>query len=352
MQKTIGGIQQVGIGIPNVHEAWAWYKKHLSVDIKAFDDEGMAELMLPYTDGKPQSRHAILALNLRGGGGFEIWQYKSRTPEAAPFKVALGDLGIFAVKIKSDNISESYRYFESQKIKISKRIYEGTDGNKHFFIEDPYGNIFQIVESDDWFSKNSCNTGGVAGVIIGVSDIEKSMDFYRNILEYDKVLYDINGKFDEFSLLEGGNDTFRRVLITHSKKRIGAFSKLLGNSTIELIQVKDRPIKKIFENRLWGDLGFIHLCYDVMGIEQFDKDCKAEGHPFTVDSRENGNTFDMGDAAGSFAYIEDPDGTLIELVETHKLPIIDKINWSVKLKNRTKPLPDWILKLLRFKRQK
>ena len=35
-----------------------------------------------------------------------------------------------------------------------------------------------------------------------------------------------------------------------------------------------------------------------------------------------------------FSYIEDPDGTLIEFVETHKLPIIEKLGWYMKLKGR------------------
>jgi len=33
----------------------------------------------------------------------------------------------------------------------------------------------------------------------------------------------------------------------------------------------------------------------------------------------------MGEASGHFAYVEDPDGTLIEFVETHKIPIIKKL---------------------------
>ena len=33
-------------------------------------------------------------------------------------------------------------------------------------------------------------------------------------------------------------------------------------------------------------------------------------------------SFTMGDAGGHFTYIEDPDGYLIEFVETHKIPII------------------------------
>lgn len=357
MRKVISGIQQVGIGIPNVHEAWEWYRKHFNMDIAAFDDEGTAELMLPYTGGKPQDRHAVLALNMKGGGGFEIWQYKSRTPKAANFDIQLGDLGIFAMKIKTANISETYHYFNTQSIEVSKRIFENPNGKKHFFVKDPYGNVFQLVENAEWFVKNQDNTGGAEGVIIGVSDMEKSMRFYRTILGYDRVVYDTQGKFDEFSGLSGGNNTFRRVLLTHSKPREGAFSKLFGNSHLELIQVQDRDANKIFENRFWGDLGFIHLCFDVAGMELFRHDCATEGFPFTVDSRQNGlngKSFDMGEAAGDFAYIEDPDGTLIELVEAHRIPLVKKLGWNLDLKkrNRAKALPNWMVKMLSLKRVK
>jgi hypothetical protein len=53
----------------------------------------------------------------------------------------------------------------------------------------------------------------------------------------------------------------------------------------------------------------------------------------------------MGEAAGRFSYIEDPDGTLIEFVETHKVPIMKKIGWYINLKKRNmlKPLPNWMI---------
>jgi hypothetical protein len=57
----------------------------------------------------------------------------------------------------------------------------------------------------------------------------------------------------------------------------------------------------------------------------------------------------MGEAAGYFAYIEDPDGTLIEFVETHKIPIIKSIGWYLDLRKRSRPeasLPKWMLKAL------
>jgi hypothetical protein len=58
---------------------------------------------------------------------------------------------------------------------------------------------------------------------------------------------------------------------------------------------------------------------------------------FTVDSN---NTFEMDNASGRFCYLEDPD-ILIELVETHKVPILKKIGWFMDLRKRDqeKPLP-------------
>ena len=60
--------------------------------------------MLPYTGGKAQKRHACIAVNLQGGGGFEIWQYSERKPQPVDFQVQVGDLGIFAAKIKSRDV--------------------------------------------------------------------------------------------------------------------------------------------------------------------------------------------------------------------------------------------------------
>ena len=52
-----------------------------------------------------------------------------------------------------------------------------------------------------------------------------------------------------------------------------------------------------------------------------------------------------------FAYVEDPDGTLIEFVETHKIPITKRFGWYLDLWKRrdvTRPLPDWMLRMIRY----
>jgi len=350
--KKIAGIQQIGIGVTDVYEALKWYKEVLGYDVVIFDEAAEAGLMVRYTENKPQKRHAVLAYNFKGGGGFEIWQYTSRTPVPPAFEIQLGDLGIYACKIKSADVAKAYREFQKEEVNIISELKNSPEGKPHFFMKDPYDNIFEIEEGDgdDWLLKQEKPTGGNSGVIIGVSDIEKSIGFYSSILGYDTVVYDEEGVFDDLSGLPGSNEKYRRVLLKHSKKRAGAFSPLLGNSRVELIQSGIRKGKKIYDNRLWGDLGYIHLCYDIIGMDELKKECENLGYPFTVDSA---NSFDMGEAAGHFSYIEDPDGALIEFVETHKIPIIKKIGWYLNLQKRgqLKPLPKWFFKLLASSRK-
>jgi catechol 2,3-dioxygenase-like lactoylglutathione lyase family enzyme len=349
-EKIISGIQQIGIGVTDVHRAWGWYKKYFGMDVRVFEEAAPAELMLPYTGGKPRTRHAALAVNLQGGGGFEIWQYTDRIPQPPSFELQLGDLGIFAVKIKSKDVTATYNWYKSEGVNIIGALNE-TEGKKHFFVRDPYNNLFQIVESTNWFKNENKLTGASYGAIIGVSDIERSKEYYNSILGYDDVIYDTTSVFKDFEGIPGSKNNYRRVLLKHSKPRKGAFSELLGESEIELIQVLDREPVKIFKDRLWGDLGYIHLCFDINGMALLREECKLKNCPFTVDT---GDSFDMGEAAGAFAYNEDPDGTLIEFVETHKIPVMKKIGWYINLRNRNpeKSLPRFMLAAMGLNRAK
>lgn len=349
MKPIISGIQQIGIGNPNVQEAWKWYRQKFGMDIKIFEEAAEANLMLPYTGGKSHKRHAILALNMNGGGGMEIWQYTSRIPQAADFEIQYGDLGIYICKIKSRNLQQTFQFLKNQSVTMVEEISKDPLGNAHFYCKDLYGNVFEIVYSDNWYGNEKFTTGGPYGAVIGVSDIEKSIAFYKDILGYDVILSDQTDTFKDTAVLPGGEIKSRRVLLTHAAERKGPFSKLLGKSEIELVQVFDRSPKKIFENRYWGDLGYIHLCFDIQGMKEMEELCNSKGIIFTVDSA---NSFDMGEAAGHFTYIEDPDGALIEFVETHKIPILKRLGWYLKLKNRNpeKALPNWMLKALALNR--
>ncbi len=352
-KKYICGIQQIGVGVKNFHEAWKWYIPNFGMDIRMFEERAMAEYMLPYTNNKPLERHACLAINLQGGGGFEIWQHTQHTPTAPSFDLQIGDLGIFAGKIKSPDVKAAYEHLSKTSTLLTE-ITKDPSGRDNFYIMDPFNNTWQIVEEGSMFMKKYKKpTGGSYGAVIGTSNPEKAMKLYSDILGYDKVVYDKEGSFPDLKGIPGGEGKFRRVLLQHSEARKGPFSKLFGPTEIELVMTLGRMPKKIYQDRLWGDLGFIHLCFDILGMKTLKEECETKGFPFTVDSdiHPSGKPFDMGVAAGHFSYIEDPDGTLIEFVETHKIPVSKRMGWYIDLwkrKDVTASLPERILKMVRF----
>ncbi|HZY78349.1 MAG TPA: VOC family protein [Cyclobacteriaceae bacterium] len=345
MNWVISGIQQIGIGCKDAEASFKWYRQNFGMNVPVFKDAARANLMTRYTSGKAEDRYAILAMNMQGGGGMEIWQYTSKVSVDQPFKPVLGDTGIYAAKMKALRIHDAFKHFQSNGYVVSKEVRKTPDGALSFFTRDPDGNLFQVIESKDWFKSKGHFTGGVTGAIIGVSSIDKSIELYKTILGATDVIYDVTDDAPDFSELKTTNGKVRRALLAVKQTGLGAFGRLLGKAYVELVEVQGYTPRKIYEGRNWGDMGFIHLCFDVRDMKALGAGVEKVGHKFTVDSADS---FDMGKAAGHFTYVEDRDGTLIEFVETHKVPVLAKLGLYLNLRNRDpkKPLPDWMVGLM------
>lgn len=343
----ISGIQQVGVGTEDFRKTWDWIMDKFGADVRILEDDTVAERMLPYTGGQAQKRHACITVSLQGGGGFEIWQYSQRKPVPCGFEVSIGDLGIFAAKVRCRDI-DAYSKDISSRVTCCSAPGELPDGTPCMYVKDLYGNWYQMVEDKTVYIDEGRLTGGIIGAVVGVSDIKKSMEFYGGVLGYDRVLGDSTGIFDDWSLLPGSGNHYRRVILATSKPRRGAFSGFFSQSTIELVQALDIRPKKIYEGRYWGDPGFIQICFDVTGMKALGRFCASKGYPFTVDSCPGDSEFDMGDASGHFTYCEDPDGTLIEFVETHRIPVVKKLGWFIDMKKRNpeKELPRFLFRMM------
>ena len=349
MKDYISGIQQIGIGVKDASYSLKLYAKLFGMNVLVFDDTSEAHLMHRYTGSKIYKRQALLSLNMQGGGGFEIWQFKNRVAAEPTLLPEYGDLGIYAAKIKCADVTKAHHFFSEQPGITSSSILLDNKSDPYFFLKDTHNNIFNIVSGNHWFQQKNKNVGGVTGAVIGVTDMERSIRFYSLLLNIDDVVYDQVGYEEEG--FTTAKRLYRKVLLQKHPNGKGAFGKLLGSVEIELVQCLDREPVKIYENRYWGDCGFIHLCFDVFDMCGLKLHAEQNGYSFTVDSIDS---FGMEDASGRFCYLEDPDGTLIELVETHKVAIFKKLGLYLNLKKRNleKPLPDWMIKLLSLSRVK
>jgi catechol 2,3-dioxygenase-like lactoylglutathione lyase family enzyme len=349
-EPAIAGIQQVGVGVASADEAFGWYRRHFGFDVRIFDEVADAPLMRGYTGGLAQRRRAILAVNMAGGGGLEIWQFLSRVPAASVAPVVLGHRGLFAARLKTRDANGAMRFLRDRGAEIvSTAVTRDPCDGRHFFARDPFGNHFDIAQDEERFATTAHPIGGVYGVIVGVSDADRSAAFYRSVLGFDRVLLDATDRFADFAPLPGGTERVRRVRLARGRPPAGPFSALLGPAHVELVQSLHCSMPRIYDGRFWGDLGLIHVCFDVRGTDAIHARASDAGHPATVDSA---GSFDMGDAAGRFSYIEDPDGTLVELVETHKVPVVKRLGWYIDLRNRPadRALPKWMVRSLALNR--
>ncbi|MFZ6053421.1 VOC family protein [Halocola ammonii] len=352
MYKRINGIQHVGVAVKDMDASLKFYRKFFGLDIPFFDDEAEAPLMRYYTKNETITKRASMVMNLQGGCAMEVIRATSFDPRPAVFDTRLGDLGIYITQVKCRDLDATYKFCKEEDCNLLTEISERPNGDRTFYLTDLEGNVFQYLEHDEWYSKNGHHSGGVLGCTIGVSDMEKAFSLYKNILGFDRVIYDESKVFDDFKGgVTGGENKMRRVLLTQSKQPGGGFARVTGSTYIELVQVLDREPRKIFDDRIWADLGFVHLGFDVKGMERLGEELKKEGFGFTCDSDE---ALDMGTTKVHCTYIDDPDETWIELIEVYKVPIIEKwgIYLNVEKRDPLKPLPNYMLKALRFSRIK
>lgn len=350
---TVQGIQHLGVGVPQHAEAWAWYRKFFGLDIPFFNAIAPAPLMDIYTNNETITKRAAMVLNLQGGGAMEVVCPTSFQATHAEKDFQLGDLGIFTGIIKSLDVKKAYQFFKENGADLVTDIIQTPNGWDTFYVKDIQGQYFQVIPTKHQFVNNGRVTNGIAGCSIGVSDIDAAKKLYSDILGYDKVVFDSSDVFADWSNLPGGTGKYRRVLLTQANPSGGGFSKLSGETYIELVQdLTERKPNKIYEGRLWGDVGFVHLGFDVRGMKDLGEILDKSGFGFTCDTKD---ILSMGDSTKVHCtYIEDPDGTLIELIEVYKIPIIEKlgINLNVEKRPASKPLPDIMLKALKFSRVK
>jgi hypothetical protein len=138
MEQLISGIQQIGIGIPDAGAYFTWFRRTFGFNVKIFDDEAQATLMTRYTGGEVHARRAILAMNMNGGGGAEIWQFTSRKTNYPETPVHFGDYGINAVKIKTTDVEAAFAQLEN-KVDCSP-LYNTPNNDKTFWVKDSFGN--------------------------------------------------------------------------------------------------------------------------------------------------------------------------------------------------------------------
>lgn len=130
-----------------------------------------------------------------------------------------------------------------------------------------------------------------------VSDIDESLEFYRDLLGMDVI-----------ARTEVGGDAFSSS--TGVEGANGEVVHLDGNGFIvELLQFDTPPGDNINEDLSTNDIGAAHLAIEVEDIDHWVEEFGDEVEYHSFDPPVIGGT------GAKVAYMYDPDGSLIELIE-------------------------------------
>lgn len=317
------GLMQIGVGVSDLEAAVKWYAEVLNFKAKPIDDTGPAALMTQYTGGDVYQRRAVMLFNPNGGGGLEVWQFLDRTPEESRVPLTFNQPGIHTVDLyTSGSLDSLNKHFSKYEIEL-KPWERPSLASVIAWFKDPFGNSFRLLNSS--YSIRSPFRGlfgGVAGVYICCSDIEESDSFYSKSL----------------GMKELGSDRNLRLLGCCNSTQ--GFAFMYGPGQIELAQCDHPSASHSYGNRFWGDPGLMHVCFEVADFDQLKNSVNEKGVELTVDSKDS---FTMERSAGRFGYLEDPDGTLIELIQVHSIPLLPKLGLHHRIKPG-KAVPKWIIK--------
>ncbi len=149
-------------------------------------------------------------------------------------------------------------------------------------------------------------------IAIGVSDIDESYRFYRDILGFRLKLTDAVGQMPDFPLLEAAELQANSARIGRQTIRVVMALNPHGGPAIELAQVLSttpRPPKRPAQ---WGGLGMIELGIQIRNLYEFCHFLEQRGVSVLTPADDDASSQAV---PYNTAYIRDPDGLLIQLVE-------------------------------------
>lgn len=132
-------------------------------------------------------------------------------------------------------------------------------------------------------------------VAIGVSDMEKALWFYRDLMGMELVM-DINTGGPLMDVIQGLDGSNARIVILR-----------LGDHQVELFQYRTPEGKPLPADLRMCDRGLVHHAFEVDDIEELYQDWKAKGIRFYSEPQRLGSA--------KVVYLFDPEGVTVELIQ-------------------------------------
>ena len=150
---------------------------------------------------------------------------------------------------------------------------------------------------------------GLHHISIGVSDMERSIAFYRDVLGFNVIFFDALSKDPIIDCVIGRSVKTRIVMLKNE----------LGSGIVKLVQILPlydgrigHQAGPIPPGRRWGDAGHLEIAVEVSNVEKSYTDLKQKPVDIIMSPQ---HWYIPGVLDGKFFYVKDPDGTFVEFIQ-------------------------------------
>jgi catechol 2,3-dioxygenase-like lactoylglutathione lyase family enzyme len=302
----IAGVHHLAIGVNNLEAMKSFYKDIL--EFKTGQDDPLPAphaVMSDITRGVTPVFAPSMLSQEAGGIIVEFIRMSTPLPRAIRRDFRYGDIGANKMTLAVSDVKKVYSELKNKVNFCSVPKSTGIQGwgvYNFVYAKDPDGNLIELVSGDKLPVKN--RFGGVVWTGIAVTDLKRSLAFYRKNTGFDALFINphesFSGLVDEVS---GGKATRVRSCVLSSSK---------GGGMLELFEVLDPRGRSIPSYTLWGDFGYLQTCLLCKNVPEIAARFEKEGLEFVV------NLQHMPGEEVAFTYVRDPDGIILEFLSFGK----------------------------------
>ena len=305
--SNVSGVHHVAIGVRNLETMKSFYRDALGFT-EVFAEFGQSEQELMYE--VVRASHVVFGgvILKQKAGGILVELIRMTFPVARSIRedFRYGDIGVAKITVAVSDVRTAYEELKDKVNFCSRpKLAAITEWGDYSFVycRDPEGNLIELVSMTKVEVKG--RFGGARWIGISVTNLERSLSFYQKTLGFHVVIMNshesFSGLVDEVS---GGEDTrIRSCLLAATSKDDGM---------IELFEVLKPRGRSIPFATMWGDYGYLQVCFNCDDIREVKAHGEELGMEFLCEPKrmEGG----IPDHPGEFLYGKDPDGIPIEFL--------------------------------------
>jgi len=303
--SRVTGVHHVAIGVKDLETMTAFYRDLMGFT-EVFADFGVSEqeIMREVTRA-PRAVFSGATLQQKAGGiMIEFIRMLEPAPKPIRRDCRYGDIGATKVTIATADVPSVWTELKDRvdfRSEPKTVVIPGWGEYQFVYCRDPEGNLVEIASGG---SNRDEVFAGARSVGIGVTDLERSLPFYRDFLGFNVTVMEthesFSGTVDEVA---GAVDTRVRSCLLSANTE--------GGGMIELFETQRPRGRSIPFSALWGDFGYLQTAFNCNDVHGIVGDLETAGldllcSPKVMDA--------IPEHPGVFVYARDPDGIPIEFL--------------------------------------